>query len=311
MESQYLKTLCTVMETGSFSRAANELNITQSAVSQRIKFLEEFYGAPLLDRAGTVLTLSEPGTLVYNNAKKILALENELKDDLRNLGKKSHLSLCCTPTFGIVYLPKVLNHFFMINSTDVDLKFIFNTPALSLQGVLNKDFDLAIIEHCTELDLHEGTSIKLPSDELIFIAAPSLNLSDTTVPLDELMNHCLIARRDGCSSRCLLEENLARTGNNIESFKGTIIYDDLHLTIQSVLAGRGIAFVSRSLVIEQLQKGDLKEHRVSGFSCFRMRSAVLLKKRADDAFIKSFVDCVFKAFTDPDLTEGTSVVHVK
>lgn len=289
------------MDTGSFSRAANELNVTQSAVSQRIKFLEDHYGTPLLKRSGPAPTLSDAGNLVFNNAKKILALERELEDELRNLGKKTHLSLCCTPTFGIVYLPKVLNHFFMINSTDVDFKFILNTPALSLQGVFNNDYDLAIVEHCNKLELHDGIAMQLPSDELIFIASPSLNLSGSEVPLNELMQHCLIARREGCSSRCLLEENLARTGNNMDNFKGTIIYDDLHLTIQTVLAGRGIAFVSRSLVTEQLQKGDLKEHTVSGFSCFRMRSAVMLKKRVEDAFIKSFIDCVFKAFSSADL----------
>ena len=54
MDTRYLKTLQAVLESGSFSRAADDLNITQSAVSRRIRFMEDQYGMPLIDRSGGV-----------------------------------------------------------------------------------------------------------------------------------------------------------------------------------------------------------------------------------------------------------------
>jgi DNA-binding transcriptional LysR family regulator len=303
VETQYLKTLCAVIETGSFSKAADDLNITQSAVSQRIKNLEARYGTPLIGRQGARLVLNSAGTVIYNKAKQILMLEKELENELKNLGNKARLSICCTPTFGVVYLPKVLNLFFMINSADVDFKFALNPPALSLQGVLKNDYDLAIIEHFNEIKVPGGITVQLPYDELIFIAAPSLNLSGSEVALTELMQQCLIARRSGCSSRSLLQDNLAKAGKSIDDFKGSIIYDDLNLTIQTVLAGRGVAFVSRNLVSEYLKRGELTEHKVHGFSCFRLRSAVMLKNRCDEPLVKSFIDCVIRAFDAVSLTD--------
>ena len=68
METRYLNTLVAVVETGTFSKASESLHITQSAVSQRIKFLEEHFGQQLLDRSGQRLALTAAGQLVFNKA---------------------------------------------------------------------------------------------------------------------------------------------------------------------------------------------------------------------------------------------------
>lgn len=64
MELAYLKTLLEMVDTGSFSKAADNLYVTQSAVSRRIKFMEDQYGYPLLDRSGPNLLLTDAGTVV-------------------------------------------------------------------------------------------------------------------------------------------------------------------------------------------------------------------------------------------------------
>ncbi|HJV35323.1 LysR family transcriptional regulator [Geomonas sp.] len=295
MDTRYLKTLSMVLSTGSFSKAAEELYITQSAVSQRIKAIEEQFGLPLLDRSGTVLQPTDAGEAVLKAAEQILAIEHSLKKELQNLGRKPGISLCCTPTFGIVYLPHVLNRFFLCYSEGVDLKFMLNTPERSLKGVLANDFDLAVIEHCENVQAAGAEVYQLPADELIFISAPALQIPGKDVRLQDLTCHRLIARRDGCSSRHLLESNLSRFGKSLEDFNGTIVYDDLHLTIQSVLSGNGVAFVSRSMVDEQLEKGTLREHMVDGFASNRLRSIVVNGKRGQDPLIKSLIASIFSA----------------
>ena len=70
METRYLKTLIAVVDCGSFSKASELLHITQSAVSQRIKFLEEHFGQQLLDRSGSKLVLTTAGGTVLLKARK-------------------------------------------------------------------------------------------------------------------------------------------------------------------------------------------------------------------------------------------------
>lgn len=296
METRYLKTLMAVLETRSFSRAASELNITQSAVSQRIRFMEEQYGIPLINRSGSVIAATEAGNAVLRKARNILALENELKVELKNLGMKARLSFCCTPTFGIVYLPQVLSRFFLINSNEVNFKSVLNTPEMALNGLIGNEFDVAVIEHCGKLETHDAIAFSLPRDELTFVSAPSLGLYGKTHTLDEITERRLIARRDGCSSRSLLQQNLAKFGKKLDDFHGMIVHDDLHLTIQTAMAGQGVAFVSKSLVQEQLASGELVEHTVEEFQCSRSRTIVINHKCGEEKFVMDFIESINTVF---------------
>lgn len=295
METQYLKTLQAVIETGSFSQAASELCVTQSAVSQRIKFMEERYGLPLVDRSGPTIAPTDAGLLVLNKAEQILLLEKELENELRGLGRKSKLSFCCTPTFGIVYLPKVLNRFFLANSDDVDFKFVLNPPEQSLKGLLSNDFHLAVIEHCNPVEMADVAALPLPPDELVFISSPALKMP-LEVSVEALLQQRIIARREGCSSRLLLQKNLRQAGRTINDFKGIVMHDDLHLTIQTVLAGSGVAFVSRSLVKDYITDGSLHEHMVSGFTCSRLRTIIFKRRQSENPTLVDFINHIQLVF---------------
>lgn len=296
METGYLNTLCIVLDCGSFSKAAGELCITQSAVSQRIKLMEERYNTPLIDRSGQAIRPTGAGQLIKDKAKQILFLEKEMERELKELGGKRRLYLCSTPTFGIVYLPKVLNRFFLEHSDNINFSFAINTPEQSIKKLLNNEFDMAVIEHCGPLDGIDAELIPLPPDELVFISAPSLALAEREFSLEDLLKQRLIARREGCSSRCLLQENLGRFGKTIEEFSSMIIYDDLHLTIQTVLEGRGVAFVSKTLVEDLVRTGKLAIHTVDGFQCRRSRTVIIKRNRSEDPVIKDFVNNITDIF---------------
>ncbi len=303
METQYLKTLLAVFEFNSFSKAADALCVTQSAVSQRIKFLEECYGFRLLDKSGKSQMPTAAGQIIKKKAEQILMLEKEMEIELKGLLSKKGVTLCSTPTFGIAYLPKVLNSYFLVNSGDVDFKFAINTPEESLKGLFANEYDLAIIEHIGELETGTATVYPLPPDELLFISSPSLGLSTTETTLDELMEQRLIARREGCSSRTLLKENLSHIGRSIDDFGSMIIYDDLHMNIQSVLEGQGVAFISKSLVHDYLLRNELREHKIEGFHCLRSRSVVMPGVHVDNPVIRRFLASVFAVFNVPFPTE--------
>ncbi|HEY6872591.1 MAG TPA: LysR family transcriptional regulator [Geobacteraceae bacterium] len=296
METVYLKTLVVAARTGSFSKAAAQLCITQSAVSQRVKFLEDRYGYQLLDRSGPLLIPTDIGAIVLEKAERILLIEKELDERLKHVGGKIRLSLCCTPTFGIAYLPQVLNSFIAHNADVVDLKFMLYSPEQAIKGLHDNECDLGIIEHCENLELAEFQTFELPRDELIFISSPNLNLLTTEIDLATLMQQRFIARKEGCSSRRLLTRNLAAMGRNLSDFRSMIIYDDLRLTIDTVLEGSGIAYVSKSLVSKHLDEGTLCAHHVNGFCSSRLRTLALNKNSHVERTLQNFIDCVYMPF---------------
>ena len=296
METRYLKTLVKACEVGSFSRAAEELHITQSAASQRIKFLEESYEHQLLDRSGPVLVPTEAGKLVLGVAREILLKEKELAEGLKRFKEGKRLSICCTPTFGMAHLPGVLNDFVLQNSDVSDLKFIFKQPAEAVKGVQEREYDLAVIEHCDKSLLNPFVTHDLPDDELIFISAPSLGLPEAPLDIRQLLGQRIYARRDGCSSKNLLKQNLKAVGVDINDFKNVVISDDLRLSIESVLAGGGVSFISRSLVSGYLLDGRLRAHYVKGFQHVRDRAVFYDPAREGDPLLKNFIECIFAIF---------------
>ena len=296
MQTEYLKTLQVIAQVGSFSRAATELCVTQSAISQRIKFLEDHYGCQLLDRSGPVPTLTEAGRIVVRRAEQILKIEAKLLNDLKHQGGKSRLAICCTPTFGVAFLPRVIEQFMLHHADNIDLKFMFHSLDRAIKELLENEFDLAVIEHCEPLEIPGFQALELPNDELIFISSPALGLAESEIESKDLFGQCLVARKMGCTSRKLLEFNLAQEGHKIEDFSRTIILDDLRLTLETVISGGGIAFISRSMAAKQLAAGLLREHRVLGFTHVRQRTAVINKERLHDSAIKEFINCIVATF---------------
>lgn len=296
METVYLKTLVVAARAGSFSKAAAQLCITQSAVSQRVKFLEDRYGYQLLDRSGSALVPTEIGRIVLEKAEQILLVEKELELRLKQVGGKTRLSLCCTPTFGIVYLPQVLNSFILQNADTVDLKFMLFSPEQAIRGLHDNEFDIGVIEHCADLELAEFQTFELPRDELIFISSPALDLPGAEIDLEILLSQRLIARKEGCSSRKLLAQNFAVLGRSINEFRSLVIYDDLRLAIDTVIEGGGIAFVSKSLVARHLKEGTLREHTVKGFCHSRLRTIAVNKNRQMDRGLQNFIECIHLPF---------------
>lgn len=295
METRYLQTLIMVIETGSFSRAAELLHITQSAASQRIKWLEERCNQTLVDRSGSTLAATPAGELVIAKAREIVDLERELFDNLTRLGEEKRLSVCSTPTFGMAFLPAIINDFMLCNADLSDFKFILLQPEAALRGLSEGHYDLAILEHCNACSGHTTFETRhLPDDELIFIAAPRLQLPPSPLRLDTLLPYRLFARRDGCSSRELLCRNLHDNDADISAFKSLIISDDLRLTIQNVVAGSGISFVSRALVAPQLAEGTLCAYHVDGFNHYRSRTVVVPRQRLAEPLVQNFLDCLYR-----------------
>jgi DNA-binding transcriptional LysR family regulator len=113
LDSRQLRAFVALAQTGSFTRTARQLHLSQSAISHSIKALEDEVRCRLLDRVGKTVTLTLAGEQLLGHAQRILAEMQEARERLRDLGKWGHgrLRIGASPTSCQYLLPKVLREF--------------------------------------------------------------------------------------------------------------------------------------------------------------------------------------------------------
>jgi len=149
------------------------------------------------------------GQAVLANAREILCKERGLVDSLDGLVSTKRLALACTPTFGMAYLPQVLNIFLRTHAEVADLKFIFLQPLEILRRLRNEEFDLTVLEHFPDQEFTGLDRFILPDDELLLVAPAGRVVPDANgyADLAELTRYRLFACRDGCGDRWRIGEN--------------------------------------------------------------------------------------------------------
>lgn len=293
MKSEYLQTLVESVSMGSFSKAAESLCVSQSAVSRRIQFLEEQYGCPLLDRSGPVLVPTDAGRMVLDKAGKILALEKELLLNLRGFAPKHGITFCCSPGFGISYLPEIMERFMLSHSNITELKYFFELPGKVLEGLREGIYQAGVVEHYEDLELSGFETFALPDNEIVFVSSPQLGLTGDEVAIDQLVQHDLYIRKEGCCSSKLLNFNMENIGRDRAEFSRTVVCDDMHLILSAISDGNGITFAPRSLVEKYLRNGVLSVHRVAGFNHNHHRTLIVSTPPSSDPLLADFVADIF------------------
>ncbi|GFO56945.1 LysR family transcriptional regulator [Geomonas sp. Red276] len=296
MDSLNLRSLIEVVRTGSFSKAAENLFVTQSAISRRIKCIEEECGHPLLDRSGPTIKPTAAGKLFMREAEKILSLEESILHRLDTLEQEPPVSFACTHPFGIAYLPDVLKRYMARYPSLKNLKITFKPPHIALDGLREGIFDFIVIEHWELLDLSAYATWPLPEGEMVFVSSPKLGLPAGTVTIDQLVKQRLYRRREDCCSWKHLAMSMQVAGHDVGEFTDTVIYDDLHVIVQSIVNGDGIALICRELVQSQIEAGVLCEHRVEGLEHRRKRTLVMNRQASLTPPVKFLISAIFASF---------------
>ncbi|MBB2482715.1 LysR family transcriptional regulator [Bacillus sp. APMAM] len=252
---QYLHVFVTVVEKGNFSRAAEELHMTQPAVSQYIQTLERTVGARLLERTNKYVRLNKAGDAVYHHAKEILGLYTKMQrivDDLTNKASGA-LSIGSSYTFGEYVLPHIMAKL-QTGYPDIDPTItIANTKEIA-ELVANHQLDVGIVEgHFKEKNLIVE---KLAEDSMVIVASSKhLNINK-----NDLEKDTWIVREPGSGTREAQESFFQKfniTPQKLMEFGST------QLIKESVEAGLGISLLSnwtiqKELILDSLQIIDIK-----------------------------------------------------
>ena len=250
MEIRQLKTFKAVADHLSFHKAAAAINYAQSTVSAQIMALEADLGAPLFERLGRHILLTEAGKNFYQYASKILELAEAARADLmEGLRLAGSLTIRVPESFCAHRLPPVVTEFH-IRMPHVKLHFI-TCAQEGLKRDLRKGItDLAFLltESIQSKDL---VAENLGTEDLVLVAAPDHPLlKNDKFEMDMFADHTLLLSRTDCSYRRILEQILQES--RCEP-KMILEFNSVAAIIECVAAGLGVTLIPEIAVRRELE----------------------------------------------------------
>lgn len=231
----------------SFTKAADELFVTQAAISHQIKILEDFLGVELFKRKNRALELTEFGKAYYVDITKILHRLVEATDKLLALKSDRHLTISVPQTFGIQWLVPRLSEFNKLYpDIEVRLKGVDQD-----EGLLSQDIDIAIYYGRGNWD---GLQVdRLVEEKLLVLAAPKLLAEKPIHDYQDLRNHTLlhIHTRDNWQ---YMADYLSCDGLNIQQGP---IFSHTFMALQAAIHAQGVVLANRILAQQELDNGNL------------------------------------------------------
>lgn len=250
MDIASLQAFITVAESGSFSLAAEQLHLTQPAVSKRIAALEIAMDVQLFDRLGRTVRLTEAGTLLRPRAQHILAEVEDCRRALRNLSGSvaGPLVIATSHHIGLHRLPPVLRNFTaQYPQARLDMRFMDSEIACT--AVLRGDVELAIMTLPPQIEspLH---AMPLWSDSLAAVASRwhPLAALDTVTP-QQLTNHPVILPGVATFTRRIIEKSWAQSDINPPVAFATNYLETIKMM---VVVGLGWSVLPRIMLDEDL-----------------------------------------------------------
>ncbi len=258
MEFDQLRTLLAVLEHGSFTRAAEALGLSQSTVSFHIKGLESSVGSRLLDRSRDGVRATPQGELLRGYAERLWALRGEAVEQLRaeSHGQRGRVVVAASTIPGEYLLPPFLARL-RLSHPGVSVRVEVSESSRALASLMARECDLALVGRCPS----ERNLVAEPfaRDEVVLVGPSPNPFVVAGQPLDvEALRHVpLVLRGEGSGTRAAVAELLSRVAAELDT-PARVIVGSTEAAKRCVLAGMGLAFISRHAVADELAAGRME-----------------------------------------------------
>jgi DNA-binding transcriptional LysR family regulator len=273
MLSPKVTTLLSVARTCNFSRSAEELSLTQPAVSQHIKALEGELEVQLFNRSQKEPRLTEAGKIAVAYARKMRALYQELfrelEDERRDVRR---LTVGMLPTAEGSLMPRILADYGS-NHPKLHISILTDTHKNLCDKLRSGEINLAVLESAVS-DPNFST-ILLDTDYLVLaVPVQSPLAKKNMVTLGELRQERLILRLPGSGSRSLFEAALATAGERIDAYNVILEADNNAIIKELVQAGFGVSVIPKSACGDSVRRGTIRALPVENLTMVREISLV-------------------------------------
>ena len=279
MTLRQLELFIAVAETGSFSRGAEVISLTQSTVSQHIAALEEEFNAPLLDRTSKGIFLTAGGEVFLQHARRVIAERDILNQAMAGLHglEKAALNLGAS-NIPANYLIPCLLPLLRQRFPGISLNMRIGDSREVLEELKAGQVELAIVGGRLDDDIYSYEP--LLTDQLVMIVGPEHPLKDRlSISLKELTGESFIVREDGSGTYQALQKAFLQAGVDPESFQVIARLGSNEAVRRAVAGGLGCAFVSDLSIQNNLRHGELIKIDVEGLTIERQLWLVKLRER--------------------------------
>ncbi|MBM7633103.1 LysR family transcriptional regulator [Geomicrobium sediminis] len=252
MDIKHLVTFLKVIETGSFTRAAELLGYTQSSVTAHIQTIEEHLNAPLFDRLGRKIHLTDAGKEALPHIKNVI----EHYKRLESIGSdkatvKGELKITATESITLYRLEPILRTF-KEQHPEVKLTLSNATCSTNKSAVLNGDTDLAfvLLPLVEEVDL---VTHALTEEDIIVVG--NQRIQDHVLQPDQPLQESILLNEYACSYRSIFEQALKE--QNISAVQSMELWS-VEALKRCAVSGLGITCLPRMTVETELETGTLK-----------------------------------------------------
>jgi DNA-binding transcriptional LysR family regulator len=288
LDIHQLEIFTRVAELKNFSRAAQEMYLTQPTISQHMSSLESYLGTKLFDRLGKEVVLTRAGEVLYPYAKQITALRGEARQAMDHfLGKKSgHLILGASTIPGEYIVPPLLGQF-KKQYPEIRATLKIGDTEEIVAELLNNKIELGII----------GAKIPHPrlkyspfvDDELIVVVPPGHRWwRKKSIDIQELTGEPFVMREAGSGTRISMEKKLHTSGISKERLKIIAEVGSTTAVKQAIKAHLGISLISERAVEEELRSKVFKKIPVKKVKFTRTFFVIQDKKRTASPLCKAF-----------------------
>lgn len=260
MTLDQLRIFLAVAEHLHFTRAAEELYITQPAVSAAIQGLEERYGVKLFHRIGRHIEITEPGILLQEEAQKILDQIALTERGLRELNdlQRGELKLGSSLTIGNYWLPEKISQF-KRQYPGISVNCVLANTEDICEGTATGQFDLGLVEGFVQSSVESSLEQEIVgSDRLLVVVGKSHPWFERTeISITELSSTDWVMRESGSGTQQRFEEALENWGIERTELKVILVLNSGEMVKAVVENGAGAAAISQLMVEKELQLDTL------------------------------------------------------
>jgi DNA-binding transcriptional LysR family regulator len=270
-----MRVFTAVARSGSFTRAARELHLTQPAVSQQIKLLEQEAGLPLFEHIGRTIHVTAAGQELLRYATQVTDLLREAGETLAAIRglKRGVLKLGAVST-AKYFAPSLLSAFAPAYP-DVTIRFSVGNREEVIKLLAANEIDLAIMGRPPrELATIAAPFAKHP---LVIIASPDHPLAKKRrILLKQLASESFVIREEGSGTRAAMEHLFKA---HAVAYRTSMEVTSNETIKQAVMAGMGVSFISMHTVMLELATGKLVTLNVAGLPVVRDWFVIHLREK--------------------------------
>lgn len=286
-----LNTFITLAKIKNFTKAAEILNITQPAVSQHIKFLEEYYEVQLFKKQGRIIELTDEGKVLLKYAEEIEMLYRAADIEIRNKsGIVKTYNVGASMTIGGYILPGILARYKKLYKNITILLQVNNTEEI-IEKLMNRTLDFAVVEG--PFDKRKFNFKKYKDDELVLAVSPEHEFAkQKQVDIEDIICGNLILRESGSGTRKIFEAKLEELGYSLKGMENYMEIGSISAIKSLVESNLGYTVISKETIKKELSMGTITVVPIKDIRIFREFNFINLPEKEEE-FIGEFIDFCF------------------